>query len=360
MKTLYINGKYLSQPVTGVQRYAAGVIEAWDRLLGDGEIDPAVYRFRLLAPRTQRAIPRFGHIEIIQCHLGNRVWEQIELPLRSTGSVLFSPYGAAPLWKGRHFVTIHDAGAAATPQQYSPLFCKYYSFAYSQLGRSCEAMFTVSEFSRTELHRYFGIPMRKISVIPPGCDHLTKVPSDPLILGRAGLSPGKFILGVSSQSPIKNFEGLVRAWKELGRTDLSLAIAGKANSRVFQGNGIADDPAVVRLGYVSDGELRTLYENAAVFVYPSYYEGFGIPPVEAMTCGCPVVAAHGSSLPEACGNAALYCDPSSPEDIAAKIASILDNAKLAEELRMLGRQRGLQFTTRSAALQLWTEIERCL
>ncbi len=360
MKTLYINGKYLSQAVTGVQRYAAGMVEAWDGLLAEGEIDPSTYRLRLLAPRTPRPLPRFRHIEIVQCGLGSRAWEQVELPLRSAGSVLFSPYGAAPLWKGRHLVTIHDAGASATPQQYSLSFRKYYSFAYSQLGKSCEAMFTVSEFSRQELHRCFGIPLQKISVIPPGCDHLTKVPSDPNVLDRAGLSPGKFVLGVSSQSPIKNFEGLVRAWKHLERTDFKLAIAGKENSRVFQGSGIAGDTAVVRLGYVSDGELRVLYENAAVFVYPSYYEGFGIPPLEAMTCGCPVVVANGSSLPEACGDAALYCDPANPEDIASKITSLLDDAKLAMELRTKGRSRGQMFTTRNTAMRLWTEIERHL
>lgn len=360
MKTLYINGKYLSQAVTGVQRYAAGVVEAWDRLLEGGEIDPSAYRFRLLVPKTPRPLPRFRRIEIVQCGWGSRAWEQIELPLRSAGNVLFSPYGAAPLWKGRHVVTIHDAGAAATPQQYSFLFRQYYSFAYGQLGKSCDAMFTVSEFSRRELHRCFAIPLSKISVVAPGCDHLTKVQPAPSILDRAGLSRRKFLLGVSSQSPIKNFEGLVKAWKFLGRTDLRLAIAGKENSRLFQGSGLGEDPAVVRLGYVSDPELRALYENAAVFVYPSYYEGFGIPPVEAMTCGCPVVVASGSSLPEACGDAALYCDPSNPEDIAAKIASVLDSAKLAEELRTKGRRHSLQFTTRSTAMQLWTEIERLL
>ena len=268
MKTLHINGKYLSQAVTGVQRYAKGVIETWDQLLEDGEIDPSAYRLRLIASKTPRPLPRFRHIELVQCNLSSRAWEQVELPLRSTGGVLFSPYGAAPLWKGRHLVTIHDAGAAATPQQYSLQFRKYYSFAYRQLGRSCETMFTVSEFSRTELHRCFGVPLQKISVIPPGCDHLTQIPADFKVLDRAGLSPGKFVLGVSSQSPIKNFEGLVKAWKHLGRGDLRLAIAGKENSRVFQGSGIANDPAVVRLGYVTDGELRALYENAAVFVYP--------------------------------------------------------------------------------------------
>jgi glycosyltransferase involved in cell wall biosynthesis len=91
------------------------------------------------------------------------------------------------------------------------------------------------------------------------------------------------------------------------------------------------------LGYVSDGELRALYESASIFVYPSFYEGFGIPPVEAMTCGCPVLVDPSSALPESCGDAALYYDPSSPDDISEKIASLLDSPKVALELSALGK-----------------------
>ncbi len=114
------------------------------------------------------------------------------------------------------------------------------------------------------------------------------------------------------------------------------------------------------MGYVSDGELRTLYENASAFVYPSFYEGFGIPPLEAMTCGCPVVVARSSALPESCGDAALYCDPSNPEDIAEKVGSLLDNPTLVEQMRSLGRLRAAQFTNQAAASQLWSEIQKYL
>jgi glycosyltransferase involved in cell wall biosynthesis len=153
---------------------------------------------------------------------------------------------------------------------------------------------------------------------------------------------------------------LVRAWKLIGRPGLKLAIAGMTNSRVFQQRESIFDESVVKLGYISDGELRALYENAIVFAYPSFYEGFGIPPVEAMTCGCPVVVARSSALPESCGNAALYCDPSSPEDIARKIVSILDNPQLAEELRVRGKLHAAQFTTRETASQLWSEVHKYL
>jgi glycosyltransferase involved in cell wall biosynthesis len=359
-KTLYVNGKFLAQPTTGVQRYAAGVVDAWDEDLDCGRIDRSIYSVRLIVPKTDRKIPKYKHIEVVPSILGGRLWEQAELPLRSGGGVLFSPYAAAPVFKARHIVTIHDAGVAATPEQYSRLFRGYYGTVYRSLGRSSVALFTDSCFSKQELHKYFSIPLEKMTVLPVGCDHLMKIPPSSDILNRFALEPGKFILGVSSQSPIKNFDGLVRAWSLLGRPDLKLAIAGGANSRVFRDGVATQDRRIVRLGYVSDGELRSLYEAASVFVYPSFYEGFGLPPLEAMTCGCPVLVARSSSLPESCGDAALYCDPSSPADIAEKIKSLLDDPELAEKMRILGKRWSVQFTTQRTASLLWSEIQKYL
>src|SRR5579872_2650400 len=133
MKTLYINGKFLSQPVTGVQRYAAGVVGEWDDALDDGRIDRSAYSIRLIAPKTNRPFPKFKRIAVVPSFTSGRLWEQVELPLRSSGSVLFSPYAAAPVFKSRHIVTIHDAGVAATPEQYSFLFRGYYKSVFRHL-----------------------------------------------------------------------------------------------------------------------------------------------------------------------------------------------------------------------------------
>jgi glycosyltransferase involved in cell wall biosynthesis len=360
MKTLYVNGKFLSQTTTGVQRYAAGVVDAWDQDLDSGRIDPSAYSIRLIVPKTDNEIPRYKRIIVVPSVLGGKLWEQVELPLRSAGGLLFSPYAAAPVLKSRHIVTIHDAGVAATPEQYSALFRRYYSLVYRFLGRSCTTVVTVSQFSKQELHKYFAIPLDKLTVIPPSCDHLSRVQPDHDILNRFSLEPGKFILGVSSQSPIKNFKGLESAWKLLGRPELKLAIAGKTNDRVFRHDATAMGNQIVSLGYVSDSELRALYESASAFVYPSFYEGFGLPPLEAMTCGCAVLVARSSALPESCGDAAIYCDPSSPEDIADKLASLLDNPTLSQQMRILGAERAAQFTHQETAMRLWSEIEKHL
>jgi glycosyltransferase involved in cell wall biosynthesis len=97
-------------------------------------------------------------------------------------------------------------------------------------------------------------------------------------------------------------------------------------------------------GRVTDAELRALYENAECFVYPSFYEGFGLPPLEAMTCGCPVVVSRAASLPEVCGEAAVYCDPGNPADIGRALDQVLEDSELRSELRQRGVDRAAQFT----------------
>ena len=104
-------------------------------------------------------------------------------------------------------------------------------------------------------------------------------------------------------------------------------------------------PSHVRaIGYVSDAQLRALYESAACFVYPSFYEGFGLPPLEAMCCGCPVLASGTASMPEVCADAALYCDPNSPEDIAAKLQQLMSDRTVRDDLRAKGRRRAAEFS----------------
>jgi glycosyltransferase involved in cell wall biosynthesis len=358
VRVLYINGKFASQATTGVQRYAETLVSSWDADLAEGKIDSSKFSIRLVVPKTDRPLPQYRHIEIIRSRLNGKLWEQFELPCRSRGSLLFSPYAAAPLLKKRHIVTIHDAGVAATPEQYSFLFRSYYRFVYWFLGRFCLTLLTVSEFSRNELHRFFSIPLAKLTAIPPGSDYLMRFASDTSILDRFGLTSRKFVLGVSSQSPIKNFTGLAEAWKLLDLPTIKLAIAGGTNSRVFGVKGIDLQEGIVKLGYVSDSELRALYEHAAVFVYPSFYEGFGLPPVEAMFCSCPVIAANSSALPETCADAVIYCNPNDSQEIASRIEQVLRDSHLACDLREKGVARARKFETRAAATRIWNEIAK--
>jgi glycosyltransferase involved in cell wall biosynthesis len=356
MKTLSVSGKFLSQSTTGVQRYAAGIVAGWDNGLHDGWIDRSRFAIRILAPHTLLQPSIYEYIPVERCATDGRLWEQIELPWRARGTLLFSPYAAAPLFKIRHAVTIHDAASAASSDQFSWGFRIYCSVVFRALGATCNPIFTVSDFSRRELHRYFSIDSNKVKVVPPGCDHLLSTEADASILTRAGLKPGRFILGVSSQSKVKNFEGLAKAWAMLERHDVQLAIAGRSHDALFRSHGENIGHNVIRLGYVTDAQLRSLYENAALFAYPSFYEGFGIPPVEAMSCGCPVVVARQPALQEACGDAALYCDPADVTDIARQLRRVLDDPQLAERLRGLGHMRAAELTGAHSAKQLWSEL----
>jgi glycosyltransferase involved in cell wall biosynthesis len=132
---------------------------------------------------------------------------------------------------------------------------------------------------------------------------------------------------------------------------VKIVLAGGSNSRVFGGKPL-DHENLVLAGYVTDGELRALYERAECFLYPSFYEGFGLPPLEAMHCGCPVVVSRRASLPEVCGPAARYCDPDDSHDIANQVRTVLSSADLRRELVEAGRERAAGFSWADAASRL--------
>jgi glycosyltransferase involved in cell wall biosynthesis len=197
-------------------------------------------------------------------------------------------------------------------------------------------------------------------VARPGYEPILAANSECGILETHGLVSGKFILGVSSRSPIKNFDTLIKAWKSLASSDTPLVIAGGYNSKVFGKRRLDNPDGVLFLGYVSDGELRALYENAACFVYPSLYEGFGLPPVEAMACGCPVIVSTCSALPETCGDAALYCEPFDVKGMGKAIEAVILDSKLRESLRSRGTERVRELSYQSCGALLWSSISELL
>ena len=181
-------------------------------------------------------------------------------------------------------------------------------------------------------------------MIYEGKEHVSAVAVDMKILREHGLVGRPFVLAVSSTSPNKNFRSVVRAVELLGDVDFEVVIAGGANPRVFSRSETSLPDSVKHVGYVSDGELRALYENATCFVFPSFYEGFGLPPLEAMARGCPTIASGAASMPEVCGDAALYCDPGDPADIAKQIQGVMENEDLRRDLSRKGLRRAERFS----------------
>jgi glycosyltransferase involved in cell wall biosynthesis len=347
-----VNGRFLGQRTTGAQRYARELLKAMDLLLGERNGQPFSSFTVLTPPSTPRSLPltamAIREVGKFQGHL----WEQVELAAHSRNDLLLNLCNTAPLTGRRMIATILDASVYAVPEAYSLPFRTWYRTLIPVLGRRARRVVTISEFSRTELQRYAGIPSARIAVIPASGEHILGMPADRSVLDRLRLRSNGYLLAVSSHSRHKNIAGVARAAALLTGGNFEVVLAGGGNSRVFSGTAAAGDGPLRCTGYVSDAELRALYEHAACFVYPSFYEGFGLPPLEAMTCGCPVVVSRVASLPEVCGDAALYCDPADPRDIARAVSEVVTDRALQDDLRRRGTERAASFSWRRSAQAL--------
>lgn len=356
-----INARFLTQPVTGVQRYAVELVKALDDLIDRGEIDSKRFSFVLLAPKNIGYEPKLRHIPLRRVgRFSGYLWEQFELPFYSRRGLLVSLCNTSAIFKRDQIVTIHDAAVAAAPDSYSPAFRMWYRILLWCIGKMARRVITVSNFSKAELVKHFRIDGNRIEVIYHGKEHLSSIEGDAAVLGRHGIAHGRFVLAVSSLSRNKNFRSLVKAFEMLGDTGFDIVIAGGVNPKVFGKSRTPLPGSVKYLGYVTDSELKELYRRASCFVYPSYYEGFGLPPVEAMSCGCPVIVSNTSSLPEICRDAALYCNPHDPEDIADKIKKIMSSEALRDELRRKGLERAGLFTWELCARRTYVLIAQVL
>jgi glycosyltransferase involved in cell wall biosynthesis len=208
---------------------------------------------------------------------------------------------------------------------------------------------TVSNFSRGEITRYWRCDEKKIRVMLEGWQHLVRVAADPSVLERHGLRKGRYVLAVSSPTPNKNFKLIAEAVGRLAAPDFDVAVAGSLDGKVFGGGGAPRAPVMVLHGDVCDAELRALYENAGLFVYPSLYEGFGIPAVEAMASGCPVIASNTASLPEVCGDAAVYVSPHDAAGLARAIDELMREGGERKRLAERGKQLAERYSWRAAA-----------
>ncbi len=216
---------------------------------------------------------------------------------------------------------------------------------------------TVSSFSRRELVRYLAVPEASIDVIPEGAEHIHAAPPMHDVVERNDLQRNRFVLVVGSLAQHKNLSILAGAAEMLAARGIPLVITGGFDKKVF-GRSATPVQHARYIGRVTDAELRALYELACALVFPSLYEGFGLPAIEAMLCGCPVIAADNSSLPELCGDAALFCNPNSPAAFTTTIEYLLDDPNLQDLLRNRGKDRAKAFTWDNTARALIDIINR--
>ncbi|MDB5375414.1 MAG: hypothetical protein JWP04_4056 [Belnapia sp.] len=351
---LAINGRFLTQRITGVQRFATEITQALDAMAAEGLLPSA----RLLRPAAGTPSP-FPHLrDEAFGRLRGQAWEQLELPFRARGSLLVNlgntaPLAPPPLGLGRRqAVVIHDAGAFDTPESYSAAFRGWYRSLHRALPRLGTRLLTVSEFSRGRIAHHLGIAPARIGVVHEGGEHILRAPADTAVLARHGLLPGRFVLVVGTRAAHKGLAGLAEAQALLAARGLTLAVAGAADASVFRNASDPEGQAVTPLGRVTDAELRALYEAALCLIFPSRYEGFGLPPLEAMTCGCPVIATAAAAVPEVCGDAALWFDANGPRRLPEALARLLDEPGLADRLRRDGLARAAGYSWRGAAERL--------
>ena len=339
---LVVNGKFTAQRLTGVQRVAYELMRAVR------SIDCAADEIEVVVPKNAVAsaspLARMRPVPWLKGDL----WEQIALPLATRGELLLSLCNSGPVFKRRHVVMIHDMAVYDTPHTFSWLFRTWYRIKFAMLIRRAPILLTVSGFSKARICALLGTDQSRVRVVRPGADHFGRIVSDPSIVERLGLARVKYCVIVGSLDPRKNLSRVLAAVERLGHLrDVKFVVVGGANSKVFAQTGGALDGAasaaasgaqIVRAGYVSDGELKALYEQAACLAFPSLYEGFGLPPLEAMYCGCPAIVSTHAALAEACGDAAMYCDGHSVDDIAQKIERMLTD----DALRASYREKGLR------------------
>ena len=348
-----INGRFLAAKRTGVQRAAYNLIKALVRV-------DHVNEYYLFTSADQANNPdwNYPNVKVIASNIRegenfrNHLWEQFSLPRLAEKhkiDILHSPANLAPLlYRGRSIVHIHDLCFVVNPQWFSFSFRTLYNFVIPRLARRAAKVITNSNNSRNDLLQFCNLPAERVSQVYWAVDDL--------FTANNGDEPKPqdwdledYILYVGSLEPRKNIGTLLEAY-ELMRSKHpelkpKLVLIG-GESPLFaevrlKVKKFKDD--ILFKGFVNDEMLRAYYRRANLFVYPSLYEGFGLPPLEAMASGVPVVTTLTSSLPEVVGDAALMVSPYNVEQLAETMGTVLTNPQIRQDLIAKGREQVRKF-----------------
>ncbi|CAM4110596.1 Glycosyltransferase involved in cell wall bisynthesis [Pedobacter westerhofensis] len=346
----------MTQKLTGVQRFAFEMVKGLlDIYKGEIKI--------LIPPRDIDSSYDVADwpIKVIG-KLTNTLWEQIDLPLfliKNNKPLLISLVNTAPCFYKRQIVSILDMTTFVNPAWFSFKFAHYYKLVVPLIAKNSLKIITISEHSKSDIIKFINIPSEKVEVLHCAVsDKFINKPNMEIaqkdFFNKKGLTVGQYILGVSSLDPRKNFQSLIEAFLTIN-TRLPLVIVG-SKGKAFADNNlkslISDHDNIVFTGYVEDSELIQLYQSATCFVYPSLYEGFGMPPLEAMACGCPTIVSNTSSLPEVCGDASLYVNPTDIKGIKETIELAISDDPLRKSLTEKGDRRYKKFSWESSCYKL--------
>lgn len=346
-----VNGRYLTQPKTGVQRYAQNVTAAMNQaLIASGADVP------IIAPRAA-ADPGFQAMPLITTgRLGGHFWEQLVLPARWPGRLL-NLGNTAPAIKSDQVVCIHDANVFDAPESYRSTFRATYRALQPLLSKRAARITTVSAYSARQLARHLPVRAADIVVLPNGHEHA--LAWDPRLARIAPevAAEGRFVLALGSRAPHKNLQLVAKIAPELAAMNIGVIVAG-GGAGIFAPESLTNAHGLTLLGYVTDDDLAYLMDRALCLIFPSWTEGFGLPIIEAMARGCPVVASDRASMTEVCGNAALLAAPDDPLQWVKYIRQLSISSHQRDELIGRGREQTKMFSwerTAAGYLELMRE-----
>ena len=347
---LIINARFLTQDTTGVQRFAIEISRQLKKLYSRD--------IEFIAPRN--ILHKELAVELDVKTIGNKtghLWEQIDLPKylkENNNPLLLNLANTAPLFYKNKIVTVHDIAFLRFPQTFDWKFRLFYKLLIPKIIKNSKHTITVSEFSKREIIEFYETKSDNISVVYNSTSDMFK--------NIQKGYPDKYILAVSSLNYQKNFHSLIKAFNLLQNQEIKLYLVGSINKNFADQELIKDienNKNIIFKGRVDDNELVTLYSNAVCFVYPSLYEGFGIPPLEAQSCGCPVICSNAASLPEVGGvDSVLYVDPYSVDDIKNQIDILLSDEDLQVELIQKGFKNIKRFSWEDSANKIINILER--
>lgn len=352
---IFINGRFLTQKTTGVQRFARELVTALNGDLAKGGADPL--DVTLLAPAGTAKPVGLPHIgfQAVGARQGH-AWEQWDLFRAARGGFLVNLANSGPVLHRRQITVIHDAAVYRAPSNYSLAYRTFHRTLGHLLARR-SAFGTVSAFSRDELVDVLGVQADDILVIPNGFDHVLSAEADHRIMDRLQLRHRPYFLFVGSLTPAKNLARAIEAFRQLGAGVATFVIVGSIDRAVFQGAATKTSPDVILAGRLNDQEMVALYRNALALVFPSLYEGFGLPPLEAMALGCPVIASRIPPVQEVCGDAALYFDPRDSRAMSKCMGLVLARQSLRSEMSRQGLGRIQRFAWHQSARRLVEFLE---
>lgn len=349
---IYINGRFLLQEITGVQRFSYELVKNLFLIrddiiviVPDGDI------------KYDITFIKDSNLKILNLGKGH-LWEQTILPayLKKIGSpLLINLCNTAPIFYTNQIVTHHDITYIRHPNSFSLGFRLFYKIAPKFFLKNSKAIITVSEFSKREIVSYYRVNEDKVNVIYNAVNENFDIST---ALDITLKDDDKYFLAVGSLAHHKNLNYLIEQFSTISqRYPVKLKIVGGSSRNLKSNTGDKNIQNIEFLGRVTEDELLDLYKNAFAFIFPSLYEGFGIPPLEAQACGCPVISSDMSVMPEVLSDSVLYFNPMVENDLADKIIYMLEHTSVANNLRVYGLNNVRRFSWKESSLQLSEMID---